>query len=149
MVTQAPDHFQKWEWMELSLLYIFCCSGHFSRWKCIFLGRNEFDVLYTWRAKRCNVPSSAVLLIKKNTMFFFLYKNVTSLGWNWILPAIYCLLTFSFFFFFFLMETILFLYSLGTQHSAELPSTRCAIGVVCSYSNLVHMLFALCQHHIG
>ena len=53
--------------------------------------RDKYDILYTLlyaqRAKRCNVPSSPVLLIKLffvNVMLitgcFFLYENVTSLG---------------------------------------------------------------------
>ena len=28
---------------KLLLLYIFCCSGHFSMWKCIFLGSTKGD----------------------------------------------------------------------------------------------------------
>ena len=54
--------FKKWKWMELPLLYIFCCGGHFSMRKCIVF-RDKFDVLCPQRAKRCNVLGSAVLLI--------------------------------------------------------------------------------------
>ena len=80
--------------------------------------RDNFWRIICMENKRCNALGSAVLLIKKYFLFFN-YMDVTwrHLGEYWFLAVIWHLLAFSLYF---LMKTILFLYSLGNQDSADL-----------------------------
>ena len=73
------------------ILYIFCCSGHFSMWKCIFLGISL--MCYMQRQLKDTMHLVLLYCLLKNSFcvcvcivlllfFFFLYENVTSLGWT-------------------------------------------------------------------
>ena len=104
--------------MQQSFWCIFCCSGYFSMWKCIFLG---ISLMYYMHREPKDVMYLVLQYCLSKNIFplFSLYMRTwRHLDKHWILAAIWHLLAFSFYF---LMETILFLYSSGNQHPADLP----------------------------
>ena len=70
---------KKWKWMELLLLYIFCCSGLFSMWKYIFLG---ISLMYykQWKLKDAMCSVQLYCLFAYTGKFKNTCTNVKSLG---------------------------------------------------------------------
>ena len=136
--------FKKWKWIELPFLHIFCCSGHSSMWKYIVF-RDKF-MYYMHRELKAAMYSILLYCLFAYTQKFKNTNvNMMSLGWtlktgtnlalihilSLSLPLFCCCWWEQYCF-----CTVQVINIVWTNHF-----TWCAIGVLCSYPNLLHMLF--------